>query len=161
MASANAHQPLMPSLLTRLLDPDSMRVASQAAYSTQLIIDSVRLDMEDLFNTRQSGATIPKQFSVVQNSILTYGLPDMTYMDVNDDTECAKICRMIVALINRFEPRLKKVRVGVVKSDGGNDRQVRFRIEGFLAVDPAPEVGFDSVVELSTGKTVVEAKTVK
>jgi type VI secretion system protein ImpF len=160
MPAPTIQQPLMPSLLTRLLDPDSLRHVSQPGFGLQNITDSVRFDMEDLFNTRRSGVEVPKQYEQVQNSIVTYGLPDMTYFDIHNNAECEKICRMIVALINRFEPRLRSVRVSVVKADGASDRQVRFHIEGLLAVDPAPEVGFDTVVELATGKTSVETKTV-
>ena len=39
----------------------------------------------------------------------------------------------------------------MLQNPDGNDRSVRFRIEARLSVDPAPEVAFDTVLELTTG----------
>ena len=39
------------------------------------------------------------------------------------------------------------------KSKGG--LSIRFRIEAELNVDPAPEVGFETVLELTTGRATV------
>ena len=103
---------------------------------------------------------VAKQYPQVQNSIVTYGIPDMTFFNASSKTECQSICRLLVSLINRFEPRLKNVRATLGKGNGEGDRQARFHIEGQLAVDPAPEVGFDTVVELASGKASVEAKTI-
>src|SRR5438270_13230828 len=111
MPAADADQLVMPSLLTRLLDASSMHTAAQEGLSVGQMVDAVRADLEDLFNTRQSGVVVPKQLTQTQNSIVTYGLPDMTYFDVRNRTQCEKISQMIITLINRFEPRLRSVRV--------------------------------------------------
>jgi type VI secretion system protein ImpF len=158
MAAEDRDHPLMPSLLSRLLDPDSMRSASSEGYRVQQLVDAVRFDLEDLFNTRQSGVVVNRRFPELQRSILTYGLPDLTYFDINNNAQCTSICKVITALIERFEPRLQNVRATVVKGDSELDRQVRFHIEGQLAVESAPDVDFDTVVELTTGKASVEAK---
>ncbi len=41
--------------------------------------------------------------------------------------------------------------------EGGNMtlRRVRFHIEARLAVDPCPEVAFDTVLELTTGRATI------
>ena len=159
MPSTDADQLVMPSILTRLLDAGSMHTAAQEGLSVRQMVDAVRADLEDLFNTRRSGVVVPKQFTETQNSIVTYGLPDLTYLDINNRAQCERISRMIIALINRFEPRLRGVRVVIAKeTDTQSAHQVRFQIEGVLTVDPNPEVGFDTVVELTSGKTFVEAK---
>ena len=158
MPNTDADQLVMPSILTRLLDAGSMHTAAQEGLSVKQMVDAVRADLEDLFNTRQSGVVVPKQYAETQNSIVTYGLPDMTYFDIHSKAQCERISQMIIALINRFEPRLRGVRVVIAKDDGNKAHQVRCQIEGILTVDPNPEVGFDTVVELTSGKTYVEAK---
>ena len=154
----DAEQLVMPSMLNRLLDANSMHTASQAGLSVRQMVDAVRDDLEDLFNTRRSGLVVPRQFAETENSILTYGLPDMTYLDINDRSQCQKISETIVALVKRFEPRLRSIRVTVGKEDDTKSHQARFHIDGLLSVDPNPEVGFDTVVELTTGKAFVEAR---
>ena len=54
-------------------------------------------------------------------------------------------------IIARFEPRLKEVRA--ILTDPGNNRErtVRFHIEAKMCIDPAPEVAFDTILELTTG----------
>ena len=158
MRAEDRDSTLMPSLLGRLLDPESMRSSLNDSYHLQKLIDGVRSDLEDLFNTRQSGVVVPREFPEVQRSIITYGLPDLTYFDITNTAQCDRICRVITALIERFEPRLQNVRATVVQGDGENDRKVRFHIEGQLAVESAPDVDFDTVVELTTGRASVEAK---
>jgi type VI secretion system protein ImpF len=151
---------MMPSLFYRLTDPDSLPAGTHTGYDVQQMIDAVRFDLEDLFNTRQSVIQVPKQYTELQNSILTYGIPDLTFFNINNKSQCQTICGMLVTLINRFEPRLRNVRATVVKGEGTADGQVRFHFEGQLAVDPAPEVGFDTIVELSSGKTSVKAESI-
>lgn len=158
MPPTDAQQLVMPSILTRLLDPESMHAAAQAGLSVRQMVDAVRADLEDLFNTRQTGVVVPKQFPEVQNSLVTYGLPDMTYFDISSRAQCDRIRQILTALILRFEPRLRSVRVVIVTGKDRDLHEVRFHIEGMLAVDPNPEVGFDTVVELTTGKALVEAK---
>ena len=41
----------------------------------------------------------------------------------------------------------------------GAERRVRFRIDARLCVDPAPEVAFDTVLELMTGHYSVKPST--
>jgi predicted component of type VI protein secretion system len=39
----------------------------------------------------------------------------------------------------------------MLENRDANDRSVKFRIDARLCVDPAPEVAFDTVLELTTG----------
>jgi type VI secretion system protein ImpF len=51
-----------------------------------------------------------------------------------------------------FEPRLANVRIVPLETIAGATRTLRFRIEGMLVMDPAPEhVSFDTVLELTSG----------
>ena len=60
--------------------------------------------------------------------------------------------------MGRFEPRLKNVKVQVTPSIDRDPRNVRFHIDASLNVDPAPEVGFLTVVELTTGRAFVNVE---
>ena len=61
------------------------------------------------------------------------------------------IGRVIAGIIQQHEPRLRDVHAILVNAGNGLDRKVEFLIEARLAVDPAPEVAFDTILELTTG----------
>jgi type VI secretion system protein ImpF len=61
----------------------------------------------------------------------------------------AKLLRLLAGAIKLFEPRLLNVRIVPLESNAVGIQELRFRIEGLLAMDPSPEpVSFDTVVEL-------------
>lgn len=151
---------LLPSLMDRLLDPDSMG-GRAAGYDHARMAASVRADLEDLLNARRSFLDIPPEYPEAGRSILAYGLPDLSGVDPGLAGSLNELARTIRAAIERHEPRLRKVRVAVghVKDKDGRDtRDLMYRIEGELNIDPAPEVGFETVVQLTTGKAKVEQK---
>ncbi|HEX5271050.1 MAG TPA: type VI secretion system baseplate subunit TssE [Gemmataceae bacterium] len=154
MPDAKPHA-LMPSLLDRLIDPDSGGTAWQQGYSVAQMIDAVRSDLEDLLNTRQSFHDVPAEFRETVRSSLTYGLPDLATMRAGTAAERARIGTLLEELISRFEPRLRGVRVTLVQTERDTDRRVSFHIDARLAVEPAPEVGFVTVLELTTGQASV------
>ncbi len=151
-------QSLMPSLLDRLIDPDSGGTAWRQGYGLQQMIDAVRSDLEDLLNTRQSFGDVPDQYRETIRSVLTYGLPDPSGLRASTSGDRARIGALLEELVQRFEPRLRSVRVTLVQGDDEVDRRVRFHIDARLAVEPAPEVGFVTVLELQTGQASVKAR---
>src|ERR1700687_4615516 len=106
MPTADASQRLMPSILDRLIDPESEGTAGGHGYSVVQMIDVVRRDLEDLLNTRQSNAGIPEVFVEVHNSIIGYGLPDLIALKALSSAQREEIGRVIEEIIGRFEPRL-------------------------------------------------------
>lgn len=155
---AEQFQGLLPSILDRLTDPTSAGTSGRLGYTLLQMTQAVRRDLEELLNTRQTNAGIPPHFVEVHRSIVGYGLPDFTAVNASTPSERARIGRIVETLISRYEPRLRDVRVTLVDTDDQNDRTVRFRIDARLAVDPAPEVEFETVLELLSGRTSVEAK---
>ena len=81
MAQVDSKQPLLPSMLDRLIDPESAGTAWRRGYGIHQMIDAVRRDLEDLLNTRQSHQGMPEEFVELQRSIATYGLPDFSSID--------------------------------------------------------------------------------
>lgn len=145
---------LMPSILDRLLDSDSGGTAAQPGYTVHQMYKVVQRDLEDLLNTRQTTANLPKEFEELHNSIYAYGIPDMTSMTEVVVENRLQMARVIENIIEQFEPRLRDIRVKFVpgQGDGEKDRSLKFHVDARLRLDPAPEVAFDTVLELGTGK---------
>jgi type VI secretion system protein ImpF len=63
--------------------------------------------------------------------------------------DAKKLGRELLAAVKLFEPRLIDVRIVPLDAANTGIQELRFRIEGLLAMDPAPEaVSFDTVIEL-------------
>lgn len=163
MSRVEAQQALMPSLLDRLIDPDSGGSSSRRGYGLTQMLEAVRRDVEQLLNTRQSHHGLHAQYTATQDSVLTYGLPDLVSLEAHTTQQRAEIGHVIEEMIARFEPRLRGVRAtmvdaGELKGPGNRqERRVKFNIEARLCIDPAPEVGFETVVELVTGQTSIKS----
>lgn len=156
--AAGQNRELMPSFLDRLIDAGQSGASGAVVYTLEQMIDTVRADLEELLNTRQSQSLHDCPYPLVKDSILGYGLPDLNSIPNARDSEA--IGDHISRLIERFEPRLKNVRVEIESDDESGPRedarQLKFQISARLNVDPAPEVGFETIVELSTGHTKVQ-----
>jgi type VI secretion system protein ImpF len=155
MAKIQADQPLVPSVLDRLLDdaPDVQREPAKSRHQVlRELKQSVRRDLEHLLNTRRRCRPAPPDLTDLQQSLAHYGVPDFTgaYMSSAEDRE--KFRQVIEMVVRTFEPRFKTVRVVLLDNAEPLDRTFRFRIDALLYADPAPEpVVFDSALEPGTG----------
>ena len=148
------HPRLLPSFIDRLLDPESMG-GRLAGYDHRQMMDAVRADIEDLLNARLTAADLPPEFEETAKSLVAFGLPDLSGYDVSTRASRDGLARVVITAIERFEPRLRRVRVSVIDDKSKGGLSIRFRIEAELNVDPAPEVGFETVLELTTGRATV------
>jgi type VI secretion system protein ImpF len=145
-------QGLMPSILDRLIDPESAGTTLMVGYDVPQMYRAVLRDLEDLLNTRQTYRDLPAHLTEVHDSIIAYGLPDILSFDSVSTRERSLIGHSIQSVIERFEPRLREVRVTLL--DPGENwarHSLRFRVDARLAVDPAPDVAFDTVLEMASG----------
>lgn len=153
-ARVRPDQPLMPSVLDRLMDFDPGVSTEPPQSRAQLLRElraSVRRDLELLLNTRQRFAEVPPDYTEAAKSILTYGLADFSGAGPSGTKERQEICRKIEMVIRRNEPRLLAVKVDLVTDADPLDRTLRFRIDALMRADPAPEpVVFDTVMEPTT-----------
>lgn len=159
MARVRTDQPLMPSVLDRLIDEDpGVRVEAPRA-RTQVLRElklAVRRDLENLLNTRRRAVTIPPGYTELKGSLLTYGLADFSGAGPGGGKERDAFCRSIEAVIRQHEPRFLTVAVELASGADPTDRTLRFRIDAVLRADPVPEpVVFDSTMEPSTGTFAV------
>ena len=152
-------QGLMPSLLDRIIDPDSLGADATRGYTVAQMRDAVRRDLEDLFNTHTPGVNIPAEYREVHSSVATYGLPDIAWVSSVKGFQGRDLAAIIEQAIHLHEPRLRDVQVVVItegdKRDGPADKRVHLHIEARLNVDPSPEVEFETVLELTTGQASI------
>ena len=142
---------ITPSILDRLTDPESGGTAWRRGYGVEEMIACVHRDLEELLNTR-SDTGLPAQFSEVRRSLVGYGLPDLTSLNAITPEQRRQIGQVIEECVAIFEPRLKDIKAVLLDPDGKQERNLRFRIEARLRLDPAPEVAFDTILEVSTGR---------
>ncbi len=147
------------SVFDRLIDHDpknSQELPPTRAQSIRLLKDAVRRDLEWLLNTRMVAMPPDEKLREVNRSVYVFGLPDFTAYSLASPTDKSKLIRQLQTAIKLFEPRLARVRVVPLEFEGTVSRVLRFRIEGMLLMDPAPEhVSFDTILQLSTGQCEV------
>jgi type VI secretion system protein ImpF len=91
------------------------------------------------------------EWTELKQSLVNYGIPDITGMSLGSGKEREDFCRLIQSIIQQYEPRFKSVRVHLLSSTEALDRTFRFRIDALLHADPAPEpIVFDSTLEPAT-----------
>jgi type VI secretion system protein ImpF len=142
---------ITPSVLDRLLDdrPEEKREAPASRQaSLRLLKQAVKRDLEWLLNTRVDASPPSEELPEVSRSLVFFGLPDFTSWNVRGGADQETLRRTIEEAVAKFEPRLEGV-VVTLESMSDVDRTVRFKIDGRLRVEPAPEpVTFDSVLQL-------------
>jgi type VI secretion system protein ImpF len=162
MARVDNVMHLAPSILDRLLD-DAPEVVQEPPYSRfqslRQLKQAVARDLEALLNTRQEALEeVPAEFVEVSHSLLTYGLPDCTSLDLLSTPDRNRIRRALEQAVMTFEPRLERIRV-ILEPPRQYERMLRFRIEALLPLRPAPEpVVFDAVLQLNTQEYVVRGQ---
>lgn len=138
MAGAVASDmPLQTGLLDRLLGDDR----GPQARGVQLadLRRAVRRDVEALLNTRQRCLSPPAGLDELQTSLVNYGIPDFTGMNLASAEHREAFRHAIEAVLRRFEPRFKRVSVVLLDNASGLDRTLRFRIDALMYADPDPQ----------------------
>src|SRR5436190_23418180 len=154
MPPIRSDQPLVSSVLDRLLDDDPGTSIEAAKNRSQLLRDlkaSVRRDIENLLNARRRNVSLPAGLVELERSLLSYGVADFSGSGPATAKQRDAFCRALEVVIRTNEPRLLEVRVEVAANPEAGDRTLRFRIDALLRADPAPEpVIFDSTLEPAT-----------
>jgi len=157
MAQLDLPSSLMPSLKDRLLDPESTGTRGQPGYTLRQVFGSVREDLEELLNTRRSHQIPETQYAELSRSIVSYGLPDLTSIDTTTEGQQQALGHLMEKIIGIHEPRLRNVRVTLVRSRV-NDLRAMFHIDAELSVDPFPVVAFETSVELTSGHASIRER---
>ena len=162
MPEIRPDQPLIPSVLDRLIDhePEVRREAPRSR--NQLLRDlkqSVRRDLENLLNTRVRCVPWAPEMKHLKKSLVNYGLPDLTGSSPVSPKDREEFRKTIETVVKQNETRLKKLRVKLIESPQAIDRTIRFHIDAVLQAEPAPEpISFDSTLRLADGSFVVKGE---
>src|SRR5262249_35838986 len=149
MPRNNPQEGLLPSIIDRLIDPESQGTSWRQGYDLELMINAIRRDLEELLNAHPPYNEIPEEWVEVKHSGLTFGLPDLMSVSRETTSSREELGTIVEAVIARFEPRLRNVRAILVESPDGTERDVRFHIDAEINVDPAPAVAFETILELT------------
>jgi type VI secretion system protein ImpF len=169
MPRADSLQAWKPSVLDRLSDPAAGGSVGREGYGLRQIEEAVRRDLEDLLNTRRPPDTWTDEdgherpffegLEEVPTSIANYGLRDLVRLDALTPEDRGTFAAHIAEVIANFEPRLTDVRVTVrdpeevekARRDDFRKTALYFHISARLALDPSPDVAFETVLELTKG----------
>lgn len=159
MRASDDKRRLASSVVDRLLhgstEVTSLRTGGQDIRQLKL---SVGRDLENLLNTRRRCIESPADCRELKDSLVEYGIPDFTGLNMSRPVERERARLEIERVIRRYEPRLKNVAVTVQQNVNKFDRTLRLRITGVLRTQPVPEsVVFDSELEPAVG---IEIKAV-
>jgi type VI secretion system protein ImpF len=159
MANHNSPQGLLPSILDRLIDPTSAGTSWRRGYGLAKTLDALQRDLENLLNTHQSFGSQLQNYPESANSIAGYGLAEIISLKASTPQQRDQIGQLLQETIQRFEPRLKDIRATALDNNDSESANLRYRIDARLAVESAPEVAFETILELTTGKHSVKAST--
>lgn len=148
------------SLLDRLIDeePDTRsEVPVTRERSLALFRRSVKRDLESLLNTTRIAEPVPENLVELQDSLWMYGFPDLTSVTLLNTSDEQRMMRSLEFAIQKFEPRLTRVRVSTSDKITKSAQSIQFHIDAMLMIDPAPErIAFDTVLDI--GKSSYRVK---
>lgn len=147
-----SRQNTQASLLDRLIDnePGNSREPVQYRKTTfKQVRGAVGRDLENLLNTKNYVSSLCSEYRELNSSILVYGMPDFTSANPKSPSVRHKLRRELEKAIAQFEPRLRNVTVRV-EDQGTNERNLRFKINALLFLDPVVEpVTFDTIFDVN------------
>ncbi len=141
MARVSSSQPVLPSLLDRLIDDDPAS-ASENERPGSIVLkemkEGIRRDLEQLLNTRCAHQLDLTNYPEIESSILNYGLPDFSHVQFDSDEDRDRFRWAIQSIIERYEPRLRRVTVDIVPTGEDYERALYLKISAVLMVEPEP-----------------------
>jgi type VI secretion system protein ImpF len=156
MAGNRGEGPVTLSVLDRLIDEEPKSAVEgpmTRAESLRRLKSAVRRDLEWLLNARQPVQAPPEGANELQKSVYCFGLPDICSMNLTSVRNRSDLARIMEAVIAVLETRLIGAKVSLTPGNAGPLPQLRFSIEGLLAIDPMPEhVSFDTVLDVTGGE---------
>ena len=154
MARSSSETLVTQSVLDRLIDVEDW--PTTRSQSVRFFRESLKRDVEWLLNSRQPPLAEITGREVSKDTVINYGLPDITSLALMSSSDQRSLRSAIEAVLRNFEPRLTDVHVTLQSTDT-TDRRLRFHIEGNMKLDPAPEeIAFDTVLELFSGEYKVK-----
>src|SRR5262245_10406087 len=107
MAKVRETQPLLPSILDRLIDdnPDVQQEPPAGRHQVlRELRESVRRDLETLLNTRIRPVDVPANLAHLKQSLVNFGVPDFTGMPLSAAEDREAFAKRLEKIIKDFEP---------------------------------------------------------
>ena len=124
------------------------------ALDLRALRESVRRELERLLNTRSS-LPVDLLLDRAELTVLEYGIPDLSAYSAGNAEDQALLTGLVARAVAAFEPRLRGVRVSVVRLED-EQRTLRLRIDGVLTADEIAEpVSFPALMGLKSGRVEV------
>lgn len=92
---------------------------------------NIHQDLENLLNTRNSGIFYQEDNSLINASIINYGLRDL-FNSPSTTHYKNDFIHILKNTIENFEPRLKNIEISILPNNDPSERTLRFRIIGTL-----------------------------
>jgi type VI secretion system protein ImpF len=160
MSKIEADQPLVPSVLDRLIDDEPTSTRESPKSRSQVLRElkqNIRHDLENLLNTRRRCKSWPENLSELEVSLVNYGVPDLAGAALGSAEGREEFRRIFETVVRLFEPRFARVSVEMLGNADPLDRTLRFRIDALLHAEPAPEpIVFDSALQPATGNVEIK-----
>ena len=160
MARPTTTQPLIPSIVDRLIDFEPEKSQETEKSRSQVIKElreSVRRDLENLLNTRLPCMELSEDNIVLDGTVAYYGIPDFSGANLQSGEGRERFRLTIENAIKHNETRFKTVSVELLDDVDDLDRSLHFRIDALLNVEPAVKpIVFDSSLEPVTRNFKVE-----
>jgi type VI secretion system protein ImpF len=114
---------------------------------------AVARDLEALLNTRcVDPEELIESYPEARESVVAYGIHDLSSLSLLNPDDRSILRDRIRVTIERFEPRLAKVKVAL-ESPRDFDRMLRFRVDAVLQGHPSrPAITFDAWLQLSSNE---------
>jgi type VI secretion system protein ImpF len=159
----NTHRaPPRLALFDRLLQGDSLETDRNADRAMRELRESVRRDLEILFNTRPRHLPIDPALDQLKQSIITFGLAELQGKHVSTPAQQKQLETYLQTLIGRFEPRFRDLSVTLMPNADALDRIMRFTIQAVLEADGSSEaLVYDTVVDPVTGALIIREKSIR
>ncbi len=150
MARIRTDQPVLPSLLDRLIDDEPQQILSSVKGFSILLKEikaNIRRDLENLLNTRIYRQNDIDELNELEQSLVNYGLPDFSRVQYSSEEHRERFRAVVQQAIKKFEPRLQRVRVDISPAGEEYERTLYLKISAVLMVEPNPvPLIFDSRV---------------
>ncbi len=117
--------------------------------------ESVRRELGRLLNTRSS-IPVDQLAQRPELTVLEYGIPDLSAYSAGNDDDQILLAGVVARAVSAFEPRLRHVRVAVVRLED-DQRSLFLRIDAVLTADEVAEpVSFPALVGLKSGRVEIQ-----
>jgi len=117
--------------------------------------DSVRRDLEWLFNSRRVEDDRLERYPQVRSSVFCYGIPDLNSEDPSRTHDKDELLHNMEDAVARFDRRLRDLTIEFGSQVLGS-HLLHFHIAGVVMMDPVPaEVAFQSSLDPTNGECKV------